>query len=100
MCLSVYVLSYLRCPRFSDQVLLQKEFLLESRQIKLLSELQSIYPIQRLENQEYAIRGLELPSDLNSTTRDDEYISSALGYVCHLVFMLSKYLQVGSRGVR
>jgi hypothetical protein len=77
------------------QDLLQKEFLLESRQIKLLSELQAIYPIERLENQEFAIRGLELPVDVVNTTKDDEHISSALGYLCHLVFMLSKYLQVG-----
>lgn len=71
-----------------------KEFLLEARQMKLLGELQSIYPIERLE-QEYAIRGLELPADIVNSTRDDEHISSALGYVCHVVFMLSKYLQVG-----
>jgi len=80
---------------WSVQDLSQKEFLLESRQIKLLSELQTIYPIQRLDNQEYAIRGVELPYDLNSTSKDDEHVSSALGYVAHLVFMLSKYLQVG-----
>ena len=81
----------------TPQDLLQKEFLLESRQMKLLGELQGIYPIERLENQEYAIRGLELPTDIANTSRDDEHISSALGYVCHLVFMLSKYLQVSER---
>jgi hypothetical protein len=40
------------------------QFLLEARKVKLLSELQTIYPIERLENGEYAIRGLELPTDL------------------------------------
>lgn len=40
------------------------QFLLEARKIKLLSELQTIYPIERLENGEYAIRGVELPADL------------------------------------
>jgi len=37
---------------------------LEARKIKLLSELQTIYPIERLDNGEYAIRGIEMPADL------------------------------------
>lgn len=40
------------------------QFLLEARKIKLLSELQTIYPIERLDNGEYAIRGVEMPADL------------------------------------
>ena len=44
--------------------ILKTKFLLEARQIKLLSELQTIYPIEQLENGEHAIRGLELPADL------------------------------------
>jgi hypothetical protein len=39
------------------------QFLLEARKVKLLSELQTIYPIERLDNGEYAIRGVELPAD-------------------------------------
>lgn len=31
--------------------------------MKLLSELQTIYPIERLDSGEYAIRGVELPVD-------------------------------------
>lgn len=41
------------------------KFLLEARKMKLLSELQTIYPIERVDGSgEYAIRGLELPADL------------------------------------
>ena len=41
------------------------KFLLEARKMKLLSELQTIYPIERVDSSgEYAIRGLELPADL------------------------------------
>eukprot|EP00968_Pinguiococcus_pyrenoidosus_P015575 scaffold1439_cov282-Pinguiococcus_pyrenoidosus.AAC.11 len=46
-------------------------------------------------NKEWAIRGLELPKDLSG--KDDEHISSALGYAAHLVLMLSKYLAVPLR---
>ena len=87
------------------------QFLVEARQIKLLSELQAIYPIHPLDNPSsnhsggnggnnrdsmsaagWCIRNLELPRDL--TALEDEHVSSALGYVVHLVALLSKYLQV------
>lgn len=75
--------------------LVKTQFLLEARQVKLVSDLQTIYPITLTESNEYAIRDLELPADLNM--RDDEHISSALGYVVHLVLLLSKYLEVPLR---
>jgi hypothetical protein len=88
------------------------QFLVEARQIKLLSELQAIYPIHPLDSSAtsshgggsgvgnrdsvsaagWCIRNLELPRDL--TALEDEHVSSALGYVVHLVALLSKYLQV------
>ena len=43
---------------------LKLQFLLEARQLKLLSELQAVYPIEKLGNGDYAIRGLDLPNDL------------------------------------
>ena len=39
------------------------QFLLEARQVKLLGELQLLFPITRLDNGEYAIRSLELSYD-------------------------------------
>lgn len=73
--------------------LMRTQFLLEARQVKLLSELQSIYPIGSTENG-FAINKLEIPRGYQG---DDEVISSALGYVTHLVIMLSKYLRIPLR---
>ena len=56
--------------------------------------MQSIYPIQE-EGDGFAIRGLDLP--YNYEAKDDEVVSSALGYVTHLMLMLSKYLQIPLR---
>lgn len=87
---------------------LQKtQFLLEAKQLKLLSELQSIYPITISETNPsqlvngivmnvYCIRGIELLADMNQQ-RDDELISSALGYVVHLLLLASKYLEIPLR---
>ena len=72
------------------------KFLFELRQIKLISEIQTIYPIEKSElTGEFCIRGLELPSDLSSV--DDDHVSSALGYVAHLLVLLSKYLELPLR---
>lgn len=58
------------------------QFVNEARQVKMLSELQNIYPIHLVEksgeSEVWAIRSLELPKDF--TTLDEEHISSALGY--------------------
>jgi len=67
-------------------------FLLEARQTKLLKGLKSIYPIQPLTGGIYSIVGLKLPHDMYSLDVSDEIISAGLGYVCHLVFVTSKYL--------
>ncbi len=38
-----------------------EQFLLEARQMGLLSELKVIYPIERAETGEFSIKGIELP---------------------------------------
>lgn len=84
-----------------EEEAVKMQFLLEARQLKLLSELQAIYPIERIsgdkEKERYAIRGIELIPPLDGSQRDDEQISSALGYVVHLVLLVSKYLEVPLR---
>lgn len=47
--------------------------------MKLLSELQSIYPIEPLDNGEHAIRGLELPVDL-------KYVYLNVDAICNGLF--------------
>jgi len=77
------------------------EFLISTRQSKLIKELSQIYPIKSLSQNRYAIRNLEIPTDLNnlfqSSTHDDQHISSALGYTTHAVYMCSKYLSLPLR---
>lgn len=77
------------------------EFLVSTRQTKLLKELSQIYPIKSLSKNRFAIRNLEIPTDLtnlyHSSAHDDSHISSALGYTSHAVYMCSKYLSVPLR---
>lgn len=73
------------------------EFLREAQQMKLLRELQTIYPITLDSQKGYLIRNLRLPVDIITTAVPEEEISAALGYCCHLMFMIAKYLGIGLR---
>lgn len=72
---------------------------IRSRQAMLVKQLSAVYPIEYEGAGEYKIRGIKITnSDLTGGGRtDEEMISTALGYIAHLVFMLSKYLQVNLR---
>lgn len=72
---------------------------IRSRQAMLVKQLSVVYPIEYEGAGEYKIRGIKITSsDLTSGGRaDEEMVSTALGYIAHLVFMLSKYLQVNLR---
>lgn len=83
-----------KCQEYR-QDLTKIQFFYDARKVKLLSELQSIYPIELSEEGIYAIRGIELPIDTNS--KDDEQISSAIGYLVHLIILTSKYLEISLR---
>ena len=69
----------------------------EAQQMKLLRELQLVYPITLDPKKGYLIRDLRLPVDIYTTTVPEEEISAALGFCCHLVFMTSKYLTISLR---
>jgi predicted double-glycine peptidase len=69
----------------------------EIQRIKLMKELRSIYPIQCKPEQHYFIRGIELPSDLHVGLVTEDEISAALGYICHSLVMMSKYLSIPLR---
>lgn len=77
--------------------LMESKFLLEARQLRLIHDLQTIYPIEHVQggSGEYSIRGIELPRDLYS--RDEEQVAAGLGYVVHVLILLSKYLEVSLR---
>lgn len=72
---------------------------IRSRQAMLVKQLGAVYPIEYEGVGEYKIRGIKiLNSDLTAAGRaEEDTISTALGYIAHLVFMLSKYLQVNLR---
>jgi len=78
----------------NNENLLHIKAILNKHKQNVLKRLKTIYPITLSSNSE-CIRGLELPSDFSSL--DDEHVSSALGYVCHVTLLLSKYLQVPLR---
>jgi hypothetical protein len=70
---------------------------LEMRRAKLFLHLQSLYPIrvpQQMEASWYSIRDIQIPAANYHSIMDDDSMSSALGYICHLVIMVAKYLSV------
>eukprot|EP00980_Cylindrotheca_fusiformis_P030697 scaffold25265_cov122-Cylindrotheca_fusiformis.AAC.3 len=82
----------------SHSIKLQKElFAREAQRISLFRDLQTIYPISIDPQKGFLIRDLRLPVDLKTTTVTDEELSAALGFACHLIFIMSKYLSVGLR---
>lgn len=76
-------------------------FGLQAQQIRLVHELQALFPITCIcsgERQCFNIRGLELPPPGDSLFGvAEEDLSAALGYLCHLIHMLSKYLAIQLR---
>ena len=70
---------------------------IEGQRIKLLKQLRAIYPIQCVPEQHYVIRGIELPPDLHVGLVTEDEISAALGYICHSLVMMSKYLSIPLR---
>jgi hypothetical protein len=73
------------------------EFLLQAQRIKLFRELRTIFPVTVSLDQRYLIVGLEIPSDLYAGTVTEEEVSASLGYLAHLVAMMSKYLAIPLR---
>jgi len=62
-----------------------------------LQELHDIYPIHSFSENRYSIRGLELPLDIYDSVVSEEEISAALGFLCHLLVMVAKYLSIPFR---
>jgi hypothetical protein len=77
------------------------EITLEARQVMLLRQLREIYPIEKISNTLYTIRGLalSLKQQHQQQQMEDTFLvqSCALGYVTHLVTMCSKYLNIPLR---
>ena len=76
----------------------QSEFFLEARRLKLLRDLRTLYPITYLQGEDrFCIRDLRIPLDIHSGAVGEEELSAAFGFLCHLVSLMSKYLNVQLR---
>lgn len=95
----------LKCKDEQDGILerryqiLRTAYQIRYRQAMLVKALQEVYPIECNRSGECCIRGIRLTnSDLtNNRKGEEECVSTALGYVAHLVFMLSKYFHIQIR---
>ncbi|XP_020604811.1 uncharacterized protein LOC110043673 [Orbicella faveolata] len=73
---------------------------LNFRRRQLISELMNIYPIVELQtSKEFLICGVRLPNCESDEFQamDDETLSVALGYTCHLVSMIAQFLDLPLR---
>lgn len=74
------------------------EFFLEAKRLKILRDLRRIYPILISQEEErYCIRNLRIPADIYGGGVAEEELSAALGFLCHLISLVSKYLSVPLR---
>ena len=74
------------------------EFFLEAHRMKLLRDLRRIYPISVVPGEDkYSIRGLRVPADIHAGGVGEDELSAALGFLCHLISLVSKYMGVQLR---
>lgn len=78
--------------------LLKASSMLALRQKELISELAFVYPIAQFPDKKgYSICFVHLPNSEDFNDRDDLMISVALGYVTHVLLMMSHFLDVPLR---
>jgi hypothetical protein len=88
--------------------LFRSEFRLEAHRIRLLKQLQLIFPIRVMSinitvnppqypQHQYTIASIPLPDDIHSVSVSDDQVSTSIGFLCYLVSLTSKYLAVTPR---
>lgn len=72
--------------------------LLAGKQLCLLAELRTLYPLaEQDKGRKWSVRGIVLPAEKDMASAPEEAVSTALGYTCHTVFLLGKYLAIPLR---
>lgn len=75
--------------------------IIEGQRNVFLRQIHRIYPIRSLPNGAFSICGIPIPNNfqdsIKTSVESDELLSSALGFVCHAVFMSSKFLSIPLR---
>lgn len=88
--------------------LYRAEFRLEAHRIRLLKQLQLIFPIRVMSiniavnppqypQHQYTIASIPLPDDIHSVSVSDDQVSTSIGFLCYLVSLTSKYLAIKPR---
>lgn len=88
--------------------LFRAEIRLEANRIQLLRGLRRIFPIRvqsintpvnppNYPRQQFTIADLPFPDDVHTPVVSDDQISTALGHVCQMVSLVSKYLGIPLR---
>lgn len=92
--------------------LFKANFRLETHRTHLLKQLRLIFPIKLVRltaeghgaaaNQappqhQFTIAGIPLPDDIHHPATSDDQVSTALGFTCHLMALISKYLSIPMR---
>lgn len=87
-----------RCYTESRENLLKTNAKLLFRQKQLISELSLIYPmVQFPDKKSFSICGVFLPDSEDFAGREEKMLSVALGYVCHVLTMMSYFLNIPLR---
>jgi hypothetical protein len=92
--------------------LFRANFHIEAHRAQLLKRLRLIFPIKlvrlTVEGQgtltnsapsqhQFTISGIPLPDDIHHPATSDDQVSTALGFTCHLIALVSKYLDIPMR---
>jgi len=62
----------------------------------MISQLGSVYPIS-VSRDVWCVGGVKIPNTLHFQGCDEEELATGLGFVCHILFMVAKYLDVPLR---